>query len=296
MDVGPWVREKLECLRKYLHAYTTILRKQRFQGYFYVDAFAGPGSLKIRKAQTADHGQRLLFEVSEHALDDAGNSEYISGSPQVALDLENPFTDYVFIELDNQQFQHLQALKRQVAARKDLRIHLKQQDCNSYILSLLERMRGKWSKWRGIVFLDPFGMQVPWSTLVKLAETEAIEVLINFPVGMAIQRLLKRSGDFSAREREKLNEYFGTDEWFRLLYKKRADLFGNNLIKIRYSGDLLVKWYSRRLKKLFGYVSGAREVQSSRGHPLYYLIFAGPNETGYKIASDILKQGARRIR
>ena len=28
MDVGPWAREKLDCLRKYLSAYTTILKDQ----------------------------------------------------------------------------------------------------------------------------------------------------------------------------------------------------------------------------------------------------------------------------
>ena len=55
MVVGPWVQEKLEYLRKYLHAYTTILSKQQWlKGYFYIDAFAGPGTLKIRQQQTDD--------------------------------------------------------------------------------------------------------------------------------------------------------------------------------------------------------------------------------------------------
>ena len=296
MRVGPWVREKLDCLRKYLHAYTTVLSKQRFQGYFYIDAFAGPGSLKLRREQITDPGQKVLFEISEHALDDAGIAEYISGSPRVALELAHPFTDYVFIELDSHRFRHLQLLGNEIRARRSLRIHLRKQDCNDCLLAFLERMRGNWKTWRGIVFLDPFGMQVPWSTLVRLAKTEAIEVLINFPVGMAIQRLLKRSGEFSERERKKLDEYFGTEEWFSLLYREKQDLFGNNLIKIRSSGDVLVKWYRKRLKRLFGYVSATREVQSSRRHPLYYLIFAGPNETGYKIASDVLKQGAQKVR
>ena len=54
LDVGPWAREKLECLRKYLHAYTTIFnetkKKRRWpEGYFYINAFAGPGTLKVRQ-------------------------------------------------------------------------------------------------------------------------------------------------------------------------------------------------------------------------------------------------------
>ena len=93
-------------------------------------------------------------------------------------------------------------------------------------------------------------MQVPWSTLVRLAKTEAIEVLINFPVGMAIQRLLKRSGEFSERERKKLDEYFGTEEWFSLLYREKQDLFGNNLIKIRSSGDCAGQMVSKAIEEI----------------------------------------------
>ena len=71
MDVGPWAREKLDCLGNYLEAYTTILRRQRFRGYFY-DAFAGPGSLLRREL---DDG-RALLEVAEHASRDTGEGEY----------------------------------------------------------------------------------------------------------------------------------------------------------------------------------------------------------------------------
>ena len=32
MEVGPWAMEKLECLRKYLHAYTTIMSQTTIRG------------------------------------------------------------------------------------------------------------------------------------------------------------------------------------------------------------------------------------------------------------------------
>ena len=144
--------------------------------------------------------------------------------------------------------------------------------------------------------MDPFGMQVPWDTIAEIGRTKAIEVFINFPVGMAIQRLLKRSGKFTPAERNKLDQYFGTDEWYDLLYEPGQDLFGENTTKIQEAGDVLVKWYRQRLQSVFPFVSLAREIQSTRGRPLYYLIFAGPNETGAKIANYVLKQGARRIR
>lgn len=294
MEVGPWAREKLQCLQKYLREYTKIMRKQRFKKYFYIDAFAGSGSLKVRQAQTDDQTRQLLLSVSEHAAGDTDGGNYISGSPRAALEIEHQFTDYIFIELDDERVQHLHSLKREFEMQS--RIYIRKKDCNDYLRELLRENVNNWKHQRGIVFLDPFGMHVPWDTIAALGKTRAIEVFINFPVGMAIQRLLKRRGDFSERERSKLDSYFGTDEWFDLLYRQRETLFGTEEIKIDRAADTLVKWYRNRLKNEFGYVSLAREIQNTKGRPLYYLIFAGPNQTGMKIANYVLSQGARAVR
>lgn len=291
MDVGPWAQEKLACLKKYLGAYTTILRNQRWlKGYFYIDAFAGPGSLKIRQRNAVDAAQFSLLDVSEYSNDDVGEAQYIHGSPRIALELKYPFTDYIFIELDAQRTAQLNALKNELGSQA--RIFVRPEDCNDYLRKLLSANDGvDWRKWRGVVFLDPFGMQVPWDTIAALGKTKAIEVFINFPVGMAIQRLLKRSGEFSDTERAKLDTYFGTPEWFELLYQRREDLFGDNLIKIDNSGAVLMQWYRDRLQKVFGHVSPARLIRSTSNRPLYYLIHAGPNPTGAKIAAYVLEQG-----
>ena len=292
LDVGPWAKEKLKCLRKYLDAYTTILSKQQFEGYFYIDAFAGPGTLKVRQQQTDDSAQQLLLNVADYVRKDTDRAEYISGSPRVALELKKPFTDYVFIEKDKNRLQQLKALKTSYGTNR--RIYLRNKDCNQYLLELIDD-KTKWKKWRGVVFLDPFGMQVPWDTIVEIGKTKAIEIFMNFPVGMSIQRLLKRSGQFTPKERNKLDQYFGTGEWYDLLYEHDQDLFGENTTKIQKSGEMLVKWYRKRLKEIFPHVSTAREIRSTHGRPLYYLIFAGPNKTGKKIVNDVLKQGARII-
>ena len=295
MDVGPWAEEKLDCLRKYLEAYTSILKNQSFKGFFYIDAFAGPGLLKLRAQEEFNAAQKSLLETAEYAANDKGEETYLAGSPRVALEIENRFTDYVFVEQDPVRISGLKDLEAEFSSGQS-RIHIREEDCNAYLRKLIRDMNDKWSQWRGVVFLDPFGMQVPWNTIAELGATRAIEVLINFPVGMAIQRLLKRSGQFTEKERSKLNRYFGADEWFELLYKHKTDLIGQQVEKVQESGDLLVGWYRKRLKEVFGYVTEAREIQNMTGRPLYYLIFAGPNEVGAKIASHVLRQGARRVR
>lgn len=296
MPVGPWAQEKLDCLRKYLSAYTTILKNQnRFKGYFYIDAFAGPGLLKIRAQEERNPAQQSLLDMAEYAVNDDEEASYLAGSPRIALEINHQFTDYVFVERDPVRIARLKNLKSEFSLQQ-ARIHIREKDCNAYLRELLRDMSGQWSQWRGVVFLDPFGMQVPWDTITDLGATGAIEVLINFPVGMAIQRLLKRSGQFRPKEKAKLDEYFGTDEWFDLLYEYNPDLLGGQVTKVQESGDVLVRWYRKRLKEAFGYVTEAREIQSTTGRPLYYLIFAGPKKVGATIASDVLKQGARRVR
>ena len=42
---GPWTREKLNILEKYLNAYTKALKDQPFK-LMYIDAFAGNGRVK----------------------------------------------------------------------------------------------------------------------------------------------------------------------------------------------------------------------------------------------------------
>jgi three-Cys-motif partner protein len=281
--VGAWARHKLDFLSRYLSAYTKILSKQPWaDGFVYIDAFAGPGRARVRaKPDALPGGVDLLAPVLDE--DDA---EYLKGSPRVALDIDPPFSHYVFIDLNSERIALLEAVAAEFGAARTVAI--RQCDCNAYLLELLPRI--KWDTWRGVVFLDPFGMHVPWSTIQALAETRALEVFVNFPLGMAIQRLLPRDGQLQPQRRRKLDEYFGGPEWFDVMYQERqVDLFGEEQ-RQKMPGEHLAKWYRDRLQAAFGYASKARLVRNSRGGHLYYLIHAGPNKTGAKIANELLSK------
>ena len=162
-------------------------------------------------------------------------------------------------------------------------------------IALVELLQGEgfdWSNQRAVVFLDPFGMQVEWNVIEAIAKTQAIEVFINFPVGMAIQRLLPKSGRFSSADRAKLTRYFGSPDWETVVYSRGEDLFGETEVaKVEGSGNKLAKWYCDRLKSEFGFAAAPRLFRNSGGGHLYYLLFASPNPTGTKIADHILSQG-----
>lgn len=292
MDVGTWAQDKLECLKKYLNPYSKILNKQSWcTNYWYVDAFAGPGKLRLRNEPNhVDDAVDILTGLSPFfdGGDDEGIQQLISGSPKIALDTEPPFTNYLFIENDKHHVRALERLK-DVYKGREFEIQIEQGDCNEILRQWLTS--NNWTTSRGIVFLDPFGTQVPWETIKNIARPKTLEIIMNFPLGMAIHRLLPRNGNFTTKQMEKLNNYFGTDEWHDILYKAEENLFGEAEQKITQSSEILLGWYLDRLKSIFQFVSPPFLVRNTRNAPLYYLIFAGHNKTGCKIASDIFSQG-----
>lgn len=282
--VGPWAREKLGRLDEYLRAYMKILAKQTWAKPVYVDAFAAAGQAEIR---TSGPQQPRQLSLAGAADAESQLRDVIDGSPLIALSVQPAFYACVFVERDPARLAALAELKKRFPDRR-VRVH--EGDCNEYLRDKFAVVDLKRQKYRAVVFLDPFGMHVPWSTIELLAKTRAVEVIINFPVGMAIQRLLPRNHTkLTEATRKKLDDYFGDPAWFDVVYPKNRDMFGGDVVgKADDAADQLVDWYRARLKAAFGFVSPARLIRNSRGGHLYYLVFAGPNANGAKIASHIL--------
>jgi three-Cys-motif partner protein len=287
--VGPWAKEKLDALGQYLGFYTTVLKKQGqwLDGTIFVDAFAGPGLSRVRTKEKANEPPGLFGPDPES---DKAETEFLKGSPRVALDVINPFSAYIFVDRDPERIRDLKALKAKYQSRRNITV--KEGDANAALREWLASGTD-WTHYRAVVFLDPFGMQVPWSTIETLAKTKAIEVIINFPLGMAIQRMLTKSGDIPPGWQMSLDTFFGSQAWRGLAYEEGTDLFGPKVQKVSGSGLKLVEWYRNRLRAAFGHVSTARLIRNTRKNPLYYLIWAGPNATGLKGAEHILSKGER---
>ena len=285
--VGPWAAEKLECLRKYLGPYTTILKGQSWcEAYYYIDAFAGSGRAEVRAlTPSVKAGEPRLFDDIYQSLD---VQSYVDGSPRVALEIEHPFSKYVFVEQNSKHALQLQELRDEYP---DKSIDVVEGDANVALNDFVLRSGINWKKARAVAFLDPFGMQVRWTTIETLARTQAIEVIVNNPIPMAVQRLLSRDANLPDRWIALLNGYFGTPDWEDVVYEKTSDLFGESIHKRSASAPALGRFYSDRLRQEFGYAASARVVRNTRGTELYYLHWAGPNKTGLKIANHVLSQG-----
>ena len=283
--VGPWAREKLASLNAYLEFYAKVLKYQPWlEATWFIDAFAGAGSARVRRATPLVATDATLFSDDVAAPLEAEEVEYIKGSPRVALEIANPFSHYVFIEKNPERARELQALKAMYPARS---IELRAGDSNQELVSILARPID-WRANRGVVFLDPFGMQTPWTTIEMIGRTRGLEIIINFPFHMAITRVLTRNAEMPQTWRDRLDATFGSGDWFDLAYERRNDLLGERIVKRDDAGERILKWYRSRLRGVFGHVSTAQVVNNTLGRPLYFLIWAGPHRKGLVGADYIL--------
>lgn len=94
--------------------------------------------------------------------------------------------------------------------------------------------------------------------------------------------------------RNGLNNCFGGAEWERLVYEENTDLFGHTARhKVDDAAERLLGHYIGRLEGVFGYVARPSVVRNTRGIPIYYMLWAGPNRLGLKIAEYVLSRGDR---
>jgi three-Cys-motif partner protein len=145
-----------------------------------------------------------------------------------------------------------------------------------------------------VAFLDPFGAKLEWASVQQLADTGLFEIVVNFGLNMAIQRMLPNSGVIPDAWRKTLDAYFGTTAWFNEVYCEPSGLFGSTGLEKRADyPERLLELYRQRLKDAFGHVSTPRLIRSTRGIPLYYLLWAGPHPKGLEGANHILMMGER---
>jgi len=133
-----------------------------------------------------------------------------------------------------------------------------------------------------VVFLDPYGLQVAWDTLVAISGTKALDVWILFPTGMGLNRLLTKDGNIPVEWQEALDRFIGTREWRDTFYKveEATDLFGavdRRLVKTA-DAERFEMFLLDRLKSIFPVVmERGVPLTNSKGQTMYLLLFASAN-------------------
>lgn len=280
---GKWTERKLESVRKYLRAYGQIFASNERAQYFrtwYVDAFAGSGT----RAQVREGGA----DESSEAV------ELLKGSVHVALSSEPRFHRYVFVEKDPAFARNLDNVANEYPDRRDS-IEVVNAEANEFLQRWCHST--DWHTNRAVVFLDPYGMQVDWTTIQALGRTKAVDLWILFPLGQGVNRLLMRDKPPEGAWADRLTRFFGSTEWRDRFYRpsQQISLFGSEPeLEKEADWDSIGQYFLDRLNTEFAKVAPKPlPLRNSKGVPIFLLCFAAANEkvapTAVRIANHILK-------
>jgi three-Cys-motif partner protein len=287
---GDWTTEKLERVRKYLCAYTKIFTgsvKARYYTTIYVDAFAGTGHRMDPQRHKTVGG---FFRPKPGPEAEA----YKKGSARIALEVQPPFDRFIFIERDPERRADLELLVTQYAPRRGA-VQIVTGEANDFLRNWCATT--DWRRRRAVVFLDPYGMQVDWTTLEALARTKAVDLWLLFPLGVAVNRLLTCAKPPPAAWADALTRILGTADWQAAFYPRHdeATLFGVQSVQRKdVNWDEIGTFFVARLKTIFCKVATSPlPLRNSTRTPIYLLCFAAGNPKGapiaVKIAQHILK-------
>lgn len=271
-EIGYWSELKLEIIKEYAKAYSTILSKHHLN-HVYVDAFAGAG-IHISKS----------------------SKEFVPGSPLNALYVEPPFKELHLVDLDDKKTELLRELTQDYN-----NVHIYTGDCNQILLNEVFPKIKYEDYRRGLCLLDPYGLHLNWEVLETAAKMKSLEIFLNFPT-MDINRnsLWKNFELISEEGIARMTSFWGDGSWKEIAYSPAAQqsLFGGEVLE-KESNEAIAESFRKRLEIVAGftYVPKPIPMRNSIGATLYYLFFASNNETGNKIAKHILgkyKEGGRK--
>ncbi len=294
---GDWTSTKLQVLAGYLESYTTALQNKpsaaRPFKTAYIDAFAGSG---YRDARRKDSNEPLSQGLLFPDLAKKEPQALLEGSARLALRARPRFSKYIFIEQNAERCAALEAIKQDFPdMADDILIH--QGDANEEIQNLCSK---KWDSRRAVLFLDPYGMQVEWTTIEAIAQTKAIDLWLLFPLGIGVNRLLTRSGEIPESWQRRLNLLLGTEDWYGELYNTQTnvDIFGDERERVvKAKTETIGRYFNNRLKNIFAGVADKPGVlRNSVNNPLYLLCFAVANERGKTIALRIAEHLLKDVR
>lgn len=258
-QIGYWSEIKLDIIKEYAKAYSTILAAQTRPPlhHIYIEGFAGAG-LHVSKT----------------------SKEFVPGSPLNALNVRPPFREYHLIDIKRERVEQLREL---IGRRND--VYLYQGDCNRILLEdVFPKVKYERYK-RGLCILDPYGMNLEWKVIFTAGRMGTLDIFLNFPVmGMNRNVLRRDPAGVAEAQKARMNIVWGDDSWSSIAYA--PDLFDN---PYKQPNKAIAQAFRARLKRVAGFARVPMPIpmRNGKGAIVYYLFFASQKDTAEHIVADI---------
>jgi three-Cys-motif partner protein len=288
---GAHTDDKVSRLRDYLQAFSIALKHQGFV-LVYIDACAGSGGrTEVLPALPLLGG-----------ADASPQTITVPGSARLAMEVVPAFDHLLLVESDPERYA---ALERLAAEFPQQRIECHRGDANRAVQDFCRRAPWRGSReapkgMRGVILLDPYGMEIDWATVEAIAATQSLDVWYFFSLMGLYRQAANAAPAIDAHKRERLNRVLGTTDWQRAWYDTPhgpTDLFGQTEEAVRTADVNAIEWYvKQRLESVFeGAVLDPLRIYNDRKLPIASLFFAVSNPSpaavgpATRIAQHILR-------
>jgi three-Cys-motif partner protein len=247
----------------------------------YIDAFCGRGEVSIRGGEELP----LLNEGRKFTI----------GSARRALSLAQPFKRYHFVDASERSMLELKNWVSEFYPHLMERVFFHVGDVNDQLPIVLSSLSRQTE--RGVLFLDPFGMQVNWDTMREVAES-ILDIWYLVPT-MAMNRMISKTGKMPTSWEQKLDTFLGTSSWREKWYERdsQGSLFLEDTEAVRRIATIeqIEIDFITRLKFLFQMAEN--KLRMKDGNKLLFTLVFGcsnPNPKAFglalKIANHLLKE------
>ena len=270
---------KLRTVADYAAFYTTALSQTKLR-LKYLDAFAGTGELPISDDQLPS----LLGVLDISTIAD--------GSARRALSIARPFDKYYFSDSSKQKTRELAAAIREFPALAK-KITIWDVDAAEAIETFCAQLT---DFERALVFLDPFGSQVSWSSLERLAATQKVDLWYLFPAGLSVVRQIRNDGRVLENAEASLGRLFPDDEWKEVCIRTTIEtgLFEDRVMSRKIAtADEVTRHMISKMSVIFrGGVADAWLPLGRNGVHKFSLIFAcaNPSSAAHNLAKRVAKE------
>lgn len=265
-EIGYWSEVKHDIIRRYALEYSKIISGWTNPELYhvYIDAFAGPGHHISKKT-----------------------NKPVSGSPQIALNIQPPFKEYYFIENNEEKVQELQQITANFPTAKVIL-----GDCNKVLLKdVFPHVQYEQYR-RGLCLLDPYGLDLNWEVIKEAGRMKSIDMFLNFPIcDMNRNVLWHKRDEVDISDIKRMNAYWGDDSWTQVAYSPFPNLLGE-IIEFKSDNNTIAKAFKERLIKAAGFKNVPKPIpmKNSNNSTIYYLFFASQNNTANRIVTDIFEK------